>query len=90
MTTLEMVLSTPTPANNNLADTCDIRDVAYPQSGTEDPYLMGQLGTAWTEGLQKGDGTETRFIQVAATLKHFDANSLEDSDGYAKLHAPQS
>jgi beta-glucosidase-like glycosyl hydrolase len=38
---------------------------------------MGQLGLAWTLGLQRGDGEEPRFLQVAVTLKHFDANSLE-------------
>jgi len=43
------------------------------EGGTEDPLLMGQLGLAWTKGLQ-GD---KRFLQVAVTLKHFDANSLE-------------
>merc|ERR1712166_92164 len=47
------------------------------EGGTEDPYLMGQLAVAWTLGLQKGDGRETRFVNVAVTLKHFDANSLE-------------
>merc|ERR1712195_302432 len=31
------------------------------EGGTEDPYLMGQLAVAWTLGLQKGDGRETRF-----------------------------
>ena len=38
---------------------------------------MGQLAVAWTQGLQKGDGRETRFVNVAVTLKHFDANSVE-------------
>ena len=38
---------------------------------------MGELGTAWTRGLQEGRGKETRFVQVAVTLKHFDANSVE-------------
>ena len=40
---------------------------------------MGELGTAWTQGLQKGDkGKEVqKFVQVAVTLilMHFDANS---------------
>ena len=47
------------------------------EGGTEDPFLMGQLGKSWTEGLQKGDSSEKRFVQVAVTLKHFDANSLD-------------
>lgn len=47
------------------------------EGGTEDPYLMGQLGAAWTRGLQEGE--DKRFIKVAVTIKHFDANSLEGS-----------
>jgi beta-glucosidase-like glycosyl hydrolase len=38
---------------------------------------MGELGVAWTKGLQEGKGEEKRFVQVAVTLKHFDANSVE-------------
>lgn len=38
---------------------------------------MGQLGKAWTVGLQVGDGRDPNLIQVAVTLKHFVANSLE-------------
>jgi len=45
------------------------------EGGTEDPFLMGQLGVAWTKGLQEGE--DQRYIQVAVTIKHFDANSLE-------------
>eukprot|EP00930_Biecheleria_cincta_P068790 TRINITY_DN56620_c0_g1_i1.p1 TRINITY_DN56620_c0_g1~~TRINITY_DN56620_c0_g1_i1.p1 ORF type:complete len:828 (-),score=123.36 TRINITY_DN56620_c0_g1_i1:71-2341(-) len=47
------------------------------EGGTEDPFLMGELGVAWTKGLQNGESEDKRFIQVAVTLKHFDANSLE-------------
>ena len=47
------------------------------EGGSECPFLTGQLGTAWTRGLQEGRGEEKRFTQVAVTLKHFDANSLE-------------
>jgi beta-glucosidase len=47
------------------------------EGGAECPYLMGELGSAWTRGLQEGRGEEKRFVQVAVTLKHFDANSLE-------------
>ena len=82
------------------------------EGGTEDPYLMGELGIGWTNGLQKNP-IEKRFTQVAATLKvrsrdrsvapavaaavggaaaahllffhqHYDANSLEDSDGFSR------
>ena len=51
------------------------------EGGSECPYLTGQLGTAWTRGLQEGRGEEKRFTQVAVTLKHFDANSLEGQVG---------
>ena len=51
------------------------------EGGSECPYLTGQLGTAWTRGLQEGRGEEQRFTQVAVTLKHFDANSLEGQVG---------
>eukprot|EP00041_Stephanoeca_diplocostata_P027569 m.760704 g.760704 ORF g.760704 m.760704 type:complete len:805 (-) comp23202_c0_seq2:335-2749(-) len=52
------------------------------EGGAEDPYLMGQLGMAWTEGLQ--NGKDSRYLQVAVTLKHYDANSLESSDGFTR------
>ena len=38
---------------------------------------MSQLAVAWTDGLQKADGRDPRYVAVAATLKHFDVNSLE-------------
>ena len=38
---------------------------------------MGEVGTAWAKGMQEGRGLEKRFMQTVATLKHFDANSLE-------------
>eukprot|EP00005_Dracoamoeba_jomungandri_P001204 CAMPEP_0174250708 /NCGR_PEP_ID=MMETSP0439-20130205/795_1 /TAXON_ID=0 /ORGANISM="Stereomyxa ramosa, Strain Chinc5" /LENGTH=619 /DNA_ID=CAMNT_0015330847 /DNA_START=27 /DNA_END=1882 /DNA_ORIENTATION=+ len=41
----------------------------------EDPYLNGRYGVAYTEGLQNGD--DPRYLQVAVTLKHWDAYSLE-------------
>jgi hypothetical protein len=33
-----------------------------PCSALQDPFLMGQLGLAWTKGLQEGE--DKRFIQV--------------------------
>ena len=59
------------------------------EAGPECPYLMGQLGVAWTLGLQRGDASveaeaRTKYALVAVTLKHFDANSLEDSDGFTR------
>jgi|EP01046_Picozoa_sp_COSAG06_P031429 beta-glucosidase-like glycosyl hydrolase len=47
------------------------------EAGSECPFLTAAVGTAWTRGLQEGRGEETRFTQIAVTLKHFDANSLE-------------
>ena len=44
---------------------------------------MGELGTAWTLGLQQ-NAEDPRYVQVAVTLKHFDANSLENSDGFTR------
>lgn len=37
---------------------------------------------AWTKGLQNGE--DSRYVQVAVTLKHYDANSLENSDGFTR------
>ena len=53
------------------------------EGGSEDPYLMGELGVGWTEGLQNNPA-EPRFTQVAVTLKHYDGNSLEDSAGFTR------
>ena len=44
---------------------------------------MQQLGVAWTRGLQE-NAADPRYVQVAVTLKHYDANSLEDSDGFTR------
>jgi beta-glucosidase len=41
----------------------------------EDPFLVGALATAFTEGLQ---GDDPRYWKTAALLKHFLANSNED------------
>jgi beta-glucosidase-like glycosyl hydrolase len=53
------------------------------EGGAEDPYLMQQLGVAWTRGLQES-AADPRYVQVAVTLKHFDGNSLEDADGFTR------
>ena len=42
----------------------------------EDPYLVGTLATAFTQGLQ---GDHPRYWKTAALLKHFVANSHEDN-----------
>jgi len=33
----------------------------------------------YTEGLQKGEGEDPRYLQAVVTLKHWDAYSLEVS-----------
>ena len=67
------------------------------EGGTEDPYVMSQLGVQWTLGLQEGDSAvaaeaSNPYTLVAVTLKHYDGNSLEDSDGCdlaSRAHDPQ-
>jgi beta-glucosidase-like glycosyl hydrolase len=49
---------------------------------SEDPYINGIFGKEYTIGLQEGE--DDRFIQAISTLKHWDAYSLEDSDGYTR------
>ena len=49
---------------------------------SEDPYLNGVFGTMYTVGLQ--NGTDPRYLQAVVTLKHWDAYSLENSDGYTR------
>eukprot|EP00937_MAST-01D_sp_MAST-1D-sp2_P001941 g1941.t1 len=53
------------------------------EGGAEDPYLMQQVGVQWTRGLQE-NADDPRYVQIAVTLKHFDANSLESSDGFSR------
>jgi beta-glucosidase len=45
------------------------------ESYGEDPYLVGTLATAYTEGLQ---GPDPKLWMTASLLKHFLANSNED------------
>jgi len=51
---------------------------------SEDPYLNGQFGKAYTVGLQKGENEDPRYIQAVVTLKHWDAYSLEDSGNFTR------
>lgn len=41
---------------------------------------MGELAKAWTLGFQQGGPANATFLQGIVTLKHMDANSLENSD----------
>jgi beta-glucosidase-like glycosyl hydrolase len=48
---------------------------------TEDPYLAGQLGAQWTNGVQ-GEGEDPNgYVKILGSLKHFSVYSLENSDG---------
>jgi beta-glucosidase-like glycosyl hydrolase len=42
---------------------------------SEDPLLNGYFGEMYSLGMQ--NGSDHRFLQGIATLKHFDANQLE-------------
>jgi beta-glucosidase len=46
----------------------------YDESFTEDPFLMSQLGVAFTRGLQ---GDDPKYLKTVATPKHFALNSSE-------------
>ncbi len=48
------------------------------ESYGEDPYLVGTLAVAFTEGLQ---GSDPRYWMTASLMKHFLANSNEDGRG---------
>ena len=45
------------------------------EGGTEDPMLMGEVGKAWTLGLQNGQDPNHTLVSI--TIKHFVANSVE-------------
>ena len=44
--------------------------------------VNGQFGLWHTKGLQEGE--DPAHLKTAVTLKHWDAYSLEDSDGYTR------
>ncbi|HEV2274081.1 MAG TPA: glycoside hydrolase family 3 C-terminal domain-containing protein [Acidobacteriaceae bacterium] len=41
---------------------------------SEDPYMTGRMGVAYIQGLQ---GSDPRYLKVAATVKHFAVNNVE-------------
>lgn len=49
------------------------------ETPSEDPLINGIYGTLYSIGLQ--NGSDPRYVQAIATLKHFDANSLEGTWG---------
>lgn len=50
----------------------------------EDPYLNGQYAINFIKGLQEGD--DYRYLKLVATIKHFDAYSLENWKGMDRFH----
>ena len=50
---------------------------------SEDPTVNGLYGSLYTQSLQVS-ANEDRFLQSVATLKHWDAYSLEDAEGYTR------
>lgn len=46
---------------------------------SEDPLINGEFGKLYTKGLQEGE--DSRYLKTIVTLKHWNAYSLEDSDG---------
>eukprot|EP01006_Ploeotia_vitrea_P031305 TRINITY_DN63623_c0_g1_i1.p1 TRINITY_DN63623_c0_g1~~TRINITY_DN63623_c0_g1_i1.p1 ORF type:complete len:768 (+),score=83.27 TRINITY_DN63623_c0_g1_i1:22-2325(+) len=45
---------------------------------SEDPFIAGQFGVAYTKGVQ--EGKDKRYVFGVTTLKHFDAYSYEGPD----------
>ena len=49
---------------------------------SEEPMLNGLFGSLYTQGIQGGE--DPAHLKVVVTLKHWDAYSLEDSDGFTR------
>jgi len=49
---------------------------------SEDPLINGRFGVGYSEGVQKG--VDPSHLKTIVTLKHWDAYSLENSDGYTR------
>ena len=56
----------------------------HPKVSSEDPLLNGHFGQFYSQGLQSPIGGDPNHILVISTLKHFDAYSLEDADGFTR------
>ena len=52
------------------------------ETAGEDPGVNGRYAAAFVRGMQEGNDTST--LKVSACCKHFEAYSLEDSDGYVR------
>jgi beta-glucosidase len=44
----------------------------------QDPFLAGELATAWIRGVQ---GDDPKYVKIAASIKHFSVYSMEASGG---------
>ena len=51
---------------------------------SEAPLINGDFGSQYTQGLQFPRGGDANHMLVAVTLKHWDAYSLENSDGFRR------
>jgi xylan 1,4-beta-xylosidase len=51
---------------------------------SEDPTLNGHFGQFYTQGLQSPIGYDPNHFLAISTLKHYDAYSLENSDGFTR------
>ena len=51
---------------------------------SEDPYVNGVFGTEYTRGLQRNDAVDAARVQAIVTMKHWDAYTLEDADGFTR------
>lgn len=51
---------------------------------SEDPYMNGVFGVQYTQGLQRNDAVDAKRVQAIVTMKHWDAYTLEDADGFTR------
>lgn len=53
---------------------------------SEDPLMNGRFGSGYTRGLQEGSSVaaDKDYVKAIVTLKHWDAYSLENSDGFTR------
>ena len=52
----------------------------------EDPYLAGRITVAYVQGLQ---GTDPKYLKLAATLKHFAVNNVETDRHSLSAQVPE-
>lgn len=53
---------------------------------SEDPMVAGTLGASMIQGLQQGMlNNDSQYVKLLASVKHFTAYSMEDSDGKTRF-----